>query len=57
LADAARIRDDLALKNIQAPGQDMAATVRSSQPFEATGTLRAPHQGEGGHDISEKEGT
>jgi hypothetical protein len=35
LADAARIRDDLALKNIQAPGQDMAATVRSSRAFEA----------------------
>jgi hypothetical protein len=35
LADAARIRDGLALKNIKVPGEDMAATVRSSQPFEA----------------------
>ncbi len=32
-----RIRDGLALKNIHAklPGEDMAATVRSSQAFEA----------------------
>ena len=30
-----RIRDGLALKNIKVPGEDMAATVRSSQAFEA----------------------
>ena len=30
-----RIRDGLALKNIKVPGQDMAATVRSSQAFAA----------------------
>jgi len=47
-----RIRDGLALKNIQVPGEDKVA--RSSQPFEATGTLRAPQEGEGGHDILEK---
>jgi hypothetical protein len=31
-----RIRDGLALKNIKVPGKDMAATVQSSQAFEAT---------------------
>jgi hypothetical protein len=30
-----RIRDGLAFKNIKVPGEDMAATVRSSQAFEA----------------------
>ena len=30
-----RIRDGLALKNIKVPGEDMAATVRSFQAFEA----------------------
>ena len=30
-----RIRDGLALKNIEVPGEDMAATVRSSQAFNA----------------------
>jgi len=30
-----RIRDGLALKNIEVPGKDMAARVRSSQAFEA----------------------
>ena len=30
-----RIRDGLALNNIKVPGEDMAATVRSSQAFEA----------------------
>jgi hypothetical protein len=30
-----RIRDGLALKNIKVPGEDMAATVRSSQAFDA----------------------
>ena len=30
-----RIRDGLALKNIKVPGEDMAATVQSSQCFEA----------------------
>jgi hypothetical protein len=30
-----RIRDGLALKNIKVPGEDMAATVRSSQAFVA----------------------
>ena len=30
-----RIRAGLALKNIKVPGEDMAATVRSSQAFEA----------------------
>ena len=30
-----RIRDGLALKNIKVPGEDLAATVRSFQAFEA----------------------
>ena len=30
-----RIRAGLALKNIKVPGEDMAATARSSQAFEA----------------------
>jgi hypothetical protein len=30
-----RIRDGVALKNIKVPGEDMAATVRSPQAFEA----------------------
>jgi hypothetical protein len=43
-----RIRDGLALKNIKAPGEDMAATVRSSQafaamePFERLNKARSP---------------
>jgi hypothetical protein len=43
-----RIRDGMALKNIKVPGEDMAATVRSSQafaamePFERLNTARSP---------------
>ena len=39
-----RIRDGLALKNIKVPGEDMAATVRSSQAFEAMEPFERLHK-------------
>ena len=39
-----RIRDGLALKNIKVPGEDMAATVRSSQAFEAVEPFERLHK-------------
>ena len=39
-----RIRDGLALKNIKVPGEDMAATVRSSQAFGAMEPFERLHK-------------
>ena len=39
-----RIRDGLALKNIKVPGEDMAATVQSSQAFESMEPFERLHK-------------